>query len=151
LEVQRMQVRQILAAKGRRVVTIRPDATVSTVIHRLALERIGALIVSRDGVRLEGIVSERDIVQGLAERGADLLGAGVPVSEIMTHHVITCTPDDSVKTVMQQMTQRRIRHLPIVDDGRLAGMISIGDVVKNRMEEVELESSVLRDAYIAAH
>jgi CBS domain-containing protein len=146
-----MHVREILAVKGRRVLTIRPDATVTTLIHRLALERIGALVVSEDGVQLGGIVSERDVVMALAERGAELLSPNVHVTEIMSRHVTTCRPEDSVKSVMQVMTQRRIRHLPVLEDGRLAGMISIGDVVKSRVEEVELEASVLRDTYFATH
>lgn len=146
-----MQVREILAAKGRRVVTIRPDATISTLIHRLALERIGALVVSEDGARLDGIVSERDIIHALADRGADLLAPDVPVAEIMTRHVTTCAPEDTVKSVMQVMTQRRIRHLPVCEGGRLVGIISIGDAVKSRVEEVELEANVLRDTYFATH
>lgn len=140
-----MKVRDILAHKGSAVVTVRPDTTVTTAVHRLMLERIGALVVSDDGVRLLGIVSERDIVRVVAERGADALAPDVTVEEVMTRNVLTCGLDDTVKDLMTTMTQRRIRHLPVVENGRLAGMVSIGDVVKNRLEEVELEANVLRE------
>lgn len=146
-----MKVRGILDAKGRDVVTIRPDATVATAVHRLALERVGALVVSEDGVRIAGILSERDIVGALAGEGADLLSTGRRVADLMTRHVVTCGPDDTVKQLMAEMTRRRIRHLPVVEGGRIAGIVSIGDVVKSRLEEVEMEATVLRDAYIAAH
>ncbi len=146
-----MQVRDILAAKGRRVITIRPDATVATAVHRLALERVGALVVSEDDATIAGILSERDVVRALAEEGPDIMGTGRRVAELMTRHVTTCAPDDKVKAVMAEMTRRRFRHVPVVENGRLAGLVSIGDVVKSRLEEMELETLVLRDAYIAAH
>lgn len=146
-----MQVRDILAAKGQRVVTIRPDATIATAVHRLALERVGALVVSEDGITIAGILSERDIVQGLAEDGGAIMGTDRRVSDLMTKNVTTCSPDDKIKTLMAEMTRRRFRHLPVLENGRLAGIVSIGDVVKSRLEEMELETLVLRDAYIAAH
>ncbi len=146
-----MRVSDILGHKGGRVVTIRPDATVSTAVHRLALERIGALVVSEDGRHVAGIISERDIIRGLADSGAELLAAGRRVSDLMTHHVQTCTPDDTIKHIMGMMTRHHIRHVPVVDNGQLTGIISIGDVVNNRLHEVELEANVLREAYIAAH
>ena len=146
-----MKVREILDAKGQGVVTIRSDATLSPAVHRLALERIGALVVSDDGVRVAGILSERDVVAGLARDGADLLAAGRRVADLMTHNVITCGPDDTEKWLMAEMTRRRVRHLPVLDDGRLVGIVSIGDVVKSRLGEVELEATVLREAYIATH
>ena len=146
-----MQVREILSHKGTRVVTIRPDATVATAVHRLGLERVGALVVSEDGTMIAGIISERDVVRGLAEDGAAILGIDRRVGDLMTRHVVTCHPDDQVKTVMAEMTRRRIRHVPVVDGGRLVGIVSIGDIVKSRLEEMELETLVLRDAYIAAH
>ena len=146
-----MKVREILGAKGRGVITIRPDATISTAVHRLALERIGALVVSEDGARIAGILSERDIIAGLAREGADLLSTARHVADLMTHNVVTCGPDDLVKGLMAEMTRRRIRHIPVVENGRLAGIVSIGDVVKSRLGEVELEATVLREAYIAAH
>lgn len=146
-----MQVRDILAAKGQRVVTIRPDATIATAVHRMALERVGALVVSEDGITIAGILSERDIIHGLAEDGGEIMGTDRRIADLMTRNVITCGPEDKVKTVMAEMTRRRFRHVPVLDNGRLAGIVSIGDVVKSRLEEMELETLVLRDAYIAAH
>ena len=146
-----MKVRTILDTKGRRVVTIRPDASVSTAVHRLVLERIGALVVSEDGHKVAGIISERDIIQSLAKSGQDLLTSGRRVAELMEHNVITCTPDDTVQQVMAEMTRRRVRHLPVIEGGGLVGIISIGDVVKSRLEEVELEANVLREAYLVSH
>lgn len=144
-----MKAREILDRKGRRVVTIRADATIETAIHRLALERIGALVVSEDGEAIEGIVSERDLVQALAAEGASILGPGRTVAEIMSRAVRTCRPDDSVKHLMDTMTRYRVRHLPVVEDGRMIGLVSIGDVVKSRLEEMELETNVLRDVVLA--
>lgn len=146
-----MKVKDILAHKGRSVITVRPDASVVTLVHRLALERVGALVVSEDGQHIAGIVSERDVVRVLAERGAEVLDSSLRVEEIMTRHVHTCQPEDAIKEVMGIMTRSRIRHLPVLENGRLAGIVSIGDVVKNRLEEVELEANVLREAYIALH
>ena len=146
-----MKVREILDAKGRGVVTIRPDATLSAAVHRLALEPIGALVVSDDGLRVAGILSERDIVTGLARDGADLLAAGRRVADLMTRNVVTCGPDDTSRQLMAEMTRRRVRHLPVVEGDRLVGIVSIGDVVKSRLGEVELEATVLREAYIATH
>jgi len=143
-----MKVETILKAKGGHVVTVQPNATVGTAIRRLKLERIGALVVSQNGVELQGMISERDIVLGLAEHGGGLLQ--LQVAELMTREVRTCTPQDSIKHVMGEMTRSRVRHLPVIEHGKLVGVVSIGDVVKNRLEEVELEASVLRDAYIAA-
>jgi CBS domain-containing protein len=146
-----MKVKDVLNHKGRAVITVRPEASLVTSIHRMALERVGALVVSEDGVHLAGILSERDIVRVLAERGAEILDNSLRVDAVMTRHVHTCTPEDLIKDVMGVMTRSRIRHLPVIENERLAGMISIGDVVKNRLEEVELEASVLREAYIALH
>jgi CBS domain-containing protein len=145
-----MKVKDIIAHKGNKVVTVRPDTSVATIVHRLALEKIGALVVSEDGAKVAGIVSERDIVRVLGERGADLLDSGLRVDAIMTRHVKTCTLDDTVKDVMAEMTRSRIRHLPVVESDRLAGIVSIGDVVKSRLDELELETNVLRE-YIHMH
>ena len=142
-----MDVERILRSKGATVVTIRPDATVADLVNGLREARIGAMVVSEDGWHVDGIVSERDVVRGLAERGPEVLG--LPVAEVMTRDVATCSPHDNVKVVMEQMTLRRIRHLPVVVDGTLRGIVSIGDVVKNRLDEMETETGVLRDAYIA--
>ena len=142
-----MDVAGILRAKGATVVTIRPDATVSQLVRGLHEQRIGAMVVSEDDRSVLGIISERDVVRGVAERGPRILDAHV--AELMTRPVITCTPRDTVKQLMEEMTRRRVRHLPVLADGVLCGIISIGDVVKNRLEEMEMETNVLRQAYIA--
>ncbi len=144
-----MKVSDILGSKGNAVATIRPEAKISTVVRRLKLEGIGAMVVSEDSVQVVGIISERDIVRGLVEDGADLLERRV--LDLMTSPVKTCTLDANIKEIMAVMTRSRIRHLPVVEVSRLVGIVSIGDVVKNRLEEVELEADVLRDAYIASH
>jgi CBS domain-containing protein len=138
-----MNVQAMLAHKGDKVVTARPDASVATIIRVMKLEGIGAIVISKDGSRIDGIVSERDVVRGLVVHGAGLLD--LPVAEVMTRQVRTCGMDANVKDVMAEMTRSRIRHLPIVDDGRLRGIVSIGDVVKNRLDDLETETSVLRD------
>ena len=141
-----MKVQDILSAKGERaekVATVQPDATIDTVTHRLKLEGCGALVVSSDGSQVDGIVSERDVVRGLPEHGANLLS--MAVSEIMTREVKTCTPDENATDIMSEMTRRRIRHLPVLENGKLHGIISIGDVVKSRLDELETETHVLRD------
>ena len=140
-----MKVRTILDTKGRHVVTTRPDASVSTAVHRLVLERIGALVVSEDGHKVAGIISERDIIQALAKSGPDLLTSCRRVAELMEHNVITCTPDDTVQQVMAEMTRRRVRHLPVMEGGGLVGIISIGDVVKHRLGELEEEAGAMRE------
>jgi CBS domain-containing protein len=142
-----MNVEGILRAKGAAVVTIRPDATVGDLVKGLREERIGAMVVSEDGRTVLGIISERDVVRGLADRGPRILE--IPIAELMTRDVVSCTPRDTVKQVMAQMTKRRIRHVPVLADGVLTGIVSIGDVVKNRLEEMETETNVLREAYIA--
>jgi CBS domain-containing protein len=141
-----MRVSDILESKGRDVETIRPDAKVLMAVHRLRMQNVGALVVSRDGERVEGVLSERDVVRGLARHGADLLDMSVVA--VMSRPVPVCAPDDLLTSVMAQMTRTRNRHIPVVEDGRLCGILSVGDVVKNRLEEMELETSVLRDAYL---
>jgi CBS domain-containing protein len=142
-----MNVEAILRSKGRQVATIAPEATIAAAVQQMTSRGIGALIVSSDGAEVEGIVSERDIVRGLTEHGADLLARSV--ADLMTRRVYNCAPEDSVADLMAQMTDRRIRHLPVMRDGRLCGIISIGDVVKNRLDEVEFEASSLR-SFIAS-
>lgn len=134
---------QILERKGRDVATISPDATVRAATEALADANVGALIVSPDGSRLAGIVSERDIVRRLASEGPTLLDQ--PVSDLMQAEVHTCTGADSVDTLMHLMSEHRIRHLPVVADGAVVGVISIGDVVKTRVDELETEKSQLVD------
>lgn len=145
-----MNVEAILKAKGHRVLTVRPDASAPVVARMLLLEQVGAVVVSEDGVRLAGIVAERDLVHGFAEHG-ELLSEK-RAADLMRREVPTCSPRDSLKHVMRQMTRQRARHLPVLDGGRLCGVVSIGDVVKNLLEELELETDVLRDAYrVLAH
>lgn len=137
-----MDVEAILRSKGRAVATIRPEETVRAAVNELISRNIGALVVSEDGDSVDGIVSERDIVHALAARGADLLL--LKVAAVMTQPAVTCDPEDSIEQLMAEMTNRRIRHFPVVRDGRLCGIVSIGDVVKNRLGEVEYEARSLR-------
>jgi len=128
-------------------VTVANDASVGEVVAELAHHRIGALVVSPDGLTIEGIVSERDIVKRLSALRTQLLDESV--ASIMSTSVRVCTPDDDVETIMNMMTEHRIRHVPVVADGRLRGIISIGDVVKSRIEELEKDRNELME-YITA-
>jgi CBS domain-containing protein len=132
-----MKIRDILRHKGSAVATVRPDASVRDLLATLAEHNIGAVVVSPDGAAISGIVSERDVVRRMHDRGADVLGA--PVSSIMTSEVRTCGLDDSVAGLRQIMTDHRFRHMPVVVDGALAGIVSIGDVVKSAIEELETD------------
>jgi CBS domain-containing protein len=138
-----MLIRQILAGKGSDVVTTRPDATVTEVAKLLKAKRIGAVVVTDADGEICGIISERDLACGLADRGADLLG--MRVGDVMTRDISTCSPDDGIDRLMRQMTEGRFRHLPVVEDGRMIGIISIGDVVKHRLQELEHEAHMLHD------
>jgi CBS domain-containing protein len=142
-----MKVSQVLEDKGSDVFTVHPDEAVETLSHRLRALHIGAVVVSSDGQTVEGIISERDIVHGLAEYGAELLNR--KVSDLMTRSVFTCARENTTADLMKLMTQRRIRHLPVVENGKLVGMISIGDIVKRRLAETQLEADVMRDYAIA--
>ena len=142
-----MNVETILRNKGNWVATIRPDATIADAVNMLHRERIGAIVVSQDGNSVDGILSERDVVNALADSGGALLSRRV--DDIMTRNVITCEPSDTVGGLMAEMTNRRIRHFPVVADGRLCGIVSIGDLVKNRLDEVEFEAQSLR-SFIAS-
>jgi CBS domain-containing protein len=137
-----MNVHTILRNKGKSVVTIHPDATVERAVAVLRLRGVGALVVSDDGESVVGIVSERDIVEAIVRYGSELLG--ISVEEVMTSPVVTCDPDDSVAELMAEMTNRRIRHFPVVEDGRLCGIVSIGDLVKSRLDEIEFEAHSMR-------
>ena len=141
-----MRVADILTHKGPGVETIRPDAKVLMAVHRLRMQNVGALVVSRDGLRVEGVLSERDVVRGLTRHGADLLDMSVVA--VMSRGGPVCSPEDSLSLVMSQMTRTRNRHVPVVEDGLLCGIVSVGDVVKHRLEELELEALVLRDVAI---
>lgn len=139
-----MRIADVLRNKGSAVATISPDTTVTELLAGLAERNIGAMVVvAPDGV--QGIVSERDVVRRLNELGAGVLA--LPVSEIMTSIVVTCGPGDSIDSLSGLMTNNRVRHVPVIDDGELAGIVSIGDVVKTRMEELEAEQKQLH-AYI---
>jgi CBS domain-containing protein len=138
-----MRIADVLRAKGASVATITPETTVSGLLTELSVHNIGAMVVvSIDGVI--GIVSERDVVRALQQRGADVLRQ--PVSEIMTLFAFaaTCTPTDTVDSLSALMTTKRVRHIPVMEDGRLAGIVSLGDVVKTRMDELEAEQEQLQ-------
>ena len=138
-----MNVKSILAAKGGDVVSIEPTATLAAAAQLLSKHRIGAVVIKGVGGRLAGILSERDIVRSLAELGAAALEQ--PVGQAMTREVETCGEDDTVAAIMERMTTRKFRHLPVVTKGKLVGLISIGDVVKQRVEEIEGETEAMRD------
>lgn len=138
-----MNVAEILNAKGNKVITVRPDMSIAAVAARLKIERVGALVVSTSEQTVDGIISERDVAYGLAGHGADLLN--MTAADLMTRNVVTCTPQDTLAHISRMMTHRRIRHLPVVDGRKLVGIVSIGDVVRHRMDELEMEANVLRD------
>lgn len=142
-----MQVHHILKDKGAAVKSLAPTDSVQFLAKRLFEEKVGALVVISEQGVLDGIVSERDLTRGLATHGCDVLE--MPVTSIMTRAVITCSPADSLYGVAKVMTKRRIRHLPVSEGGRLVGLVSIGDVLSSRLEEVQLEADVLRDYTIA--
>jgi len=137
-----MNVTSILAAKGGNVITIEPTATLGAAAALLAKHRIGAILVLGAGGRLSGILSERDIVRTIAERGREVLDQ--PVSQAMTRNVASCGPDEPILSIMERMTQGKFRHMPVLDNGQLTGIISIGDVVKYRLDEMERESEAMR-------
>jgi CBS domain-containing protein len=139
-----MRIADVLRNKGSAVATITPETSVAGLLTELAVHNIGAMVVVSPDV-LVGIVSERDVVRALHTRGAEMLTQ--PVSEIMTTVVATCSPNDSVDSLSALMTTNRVRHVPVMENGRLAGIVSIGDVVKTRMEELEAQQEQLQ-AYI---
>ena len=143
-----MSVEAILHHKGVNVATIGPATSIQQAAHRLRSENIGALVVV-DGNTILGLVSEREIVHALAKFG-DVLPT-MTVTRMMHSDIATVTPDDSVKRAMRLMTSRRTSHLPVIRNGKLVGIVSIGDLVKHRLNDLELETNVLRDAYIMAH
>ena len=144
-----MNVEHILARKGREVKTIRPDVSVAEALRRLRAEGIGSLVVSENGTNLAGILSDRDILNAIADHGIDVLGESV--RSVMTEKVFTCSREDRVSALMALMTNRRIRHIPVVEkDGRLCGMVSIGDVVKQRLDDIQSEADALREYVTSA-
>ncbi|WP_040792473.1 CBS domain-containing protein [Nocardia paucivorans] len=138
-----MRIAEILRTKGDDVTTVPPETRIHSLLTVLADRNIGAVVVSPDGDHIAGIVSERDIVRALHRRGAELLNS--PVSRIMTAQVRTCAPDDRVDSLRHIMTEHRIRHLPVVANGRLVGIVSIGDVVKSALSELVIEHEHLVD------
>ncbi|MBV9260604.1 MAG: CBS domain-containing protein [Pseudolabrys sp.] len=138
-----MTVTSILAAKGRNVESIEPTATLTNAVKRLTEKKIGALIVRGSGGRLAGIISERDIVRALAARGASALDE--PVGQSMTREVVTCGVNDEIASLMERMTRGKFRHMPVITKDELAGVISIGDVVKDRLQAMEQETEAMRD------
>ena len=143
-----MKVSDILQIKGSAVKIIGPNTSAHELAVRLHAEQIGAMVVSSDGTSIDGIVTERDIVYGLAAHGAEL--PTLSISRLMTKAVVICSPHDSVTHVMKLMTQQRVRHVPVKEGNHLVGIISIGDVLKHRLDELELEANVMRDYAVAA-
>jgi CBS domain-containing protein len=137
-----MTVRSILNTKGHQIMSVAPDAKLAAAVKLLGEKKIGAVLVMDQG-RLEGILSERDIVRVLGERGAGVLEE--PVSQVMTRKVVSCKETDTVAELMEMMTTGKFRHLPVVENGRVVGLISIGDIVKWRVREYESEQEALRD------
>jgi CBS domain-containing protein len=142
-----MTIESILRRKGTAVATIAPDASVKRAADWLRAKNIGALVVMSENV-LAGLISEREIVDAFSRHGA--AAASMLVKEVMQYGVTTVSPDESVYRVMKLMTHHRVRHMPVVRGGKLIGIVSIGDVVKHRLEDLELETNVLRDVYAAA-
>ena len=138
-----MTVRTILANKGNNVLSIEPTASLGDAVVTLAKHRVGALVVLGPDRRVIGILSERDIVRALAERGAGVLAE--PLAPVMTRKVVTCSQSDTVGALMERMTTGKFRHLPVIEQDQLVGIVSIGDVVKLRVHEMEQESAALRD------
>jgi CBS domain-containing protein len=143
-----VSIKAILERKGRQVETIAASASVKDAADRMREKKIAALVVT-DGAAIEGIVSERELVHALSQHGSALMSR--KVRDVMTKNVVTVEPEDSIKHAMALMTRYRTRHLPVIRECGLAGIVSIGDLVKHRLDDLELETSVLRDAYIAAH
>ncbi len=142
-----MHVSEILKNKGTDVVTKRPGDSLLSIARLLSAKGIGAIVIRDERGAVVGIISERDIINAVAINGERALE--MPVSDVMTRDVISCTTDDTITGVMKTMTTRRVRHVPVIEDGDLKGMVSIGDVVKHRLDESELEARVLRD-YVRA-
>jgi len=140
-----MRISDLLRRKGSLVVTVRPEQSITELLALLAEHKVGALVVSADGVTVDGIVSERDVVRRLHEFGPSLLQA--PVQEIMTAQVHTCPPETALEELMRVMTTGRFRHVPVIESNRLIGIVSIGDVVKHRIDELQSERDQLT-AYI---
>ncbi len=144
-----MRIHSILLRKGSFVATIRPDATALDASRALRSHSVGALVVSADGASVEGILSERDLARSIAEHGPDTVA--LQVRELMTREVRTCSPHDTVDGLAAVMTEHRVRHLPVLEAGHLVGIISIGDVVKHRLDELEQEAKTLHEYLETGH
>jgi CBS domain-containing protein len=144
-----MKVAEMLKQKGQEVITVRPTETIEIFSHRLRMAGIGAMAVLGEDGKLIGMISERDVVRGIAEHRERALQ--MTVADLMTRRVIACVPEDNVARIARVMTDNRIRHLPVVAGDELSGLVSVGDVVKNRLEEMSLEVNVLRDIAMAGH
>ena len=142
-----MDIRTVLRTKGSQVETVTPDTLIPDVCQKMRVKGVGALVVSRDGQHVDGIISERDVVLGVAHDGFAALKS--TAAHLMSSHVVTCGLDDHLTKVMSVITNQRVRHVPVVEAGRLAGIISIGDVLKARLSEIQLEADVLRDMHLA--
>jgi CBS domain-containing protein len=143
-----MNVESILRQKGSEVATIAPEATIKRAADWLHAKNVGSLVVT-SGNSILGIISEREIVRALSQYGEEV--ASIAVRDIMRHGLVTVAPEDDLNRVMKLMTRHRVRHMPVLRDGKLCGIISIGDVVNHRLDDLELEANILRDAYIAHH
>lgn len=142
-----MNISSILKAKGSDIAMVRPTETIQNAAMRLRIKGVGALIVSSDGATLDGLITERAISDGVAVHGAGI--ASLHVSDLMVSGVLTCTPHDSIADAARLMTDRRLRHLPVMDGRRLVGIVSVGDILKYRLDEVMLEAHVLQDVALA--
>lgn len=143
-----MRAADVLKIKGTAVMTVRLTETVQAVAKRFKQEGVGALIVTGEGGSLDGIITERDVSNGLASHGRDT--HALPASTLMTTGVVTCSPQDSLADIARVMTERRLRHIPVKEGSRVVGVVSIGDVLKHRLDECQLEARVLRDIAIAS-
>jgi CBS domain-containing protein len=142
-------VSDILKSKDSAMVTTGPDETIAATAKLMSSHRIGAVVVVDGDGGVIGIISERDVVRGIATKGEEVLSA--PVRALMTADVVGCTTGETIADIMKTMTAQRFRHMPVIEDGVLKGMVSIGDVVKHRLDETEMEAQALRDYVLAAH
>ncbi len=142
-----MKIEALLELKGRDVVTVRPTEKLATVVRRMKLARTGCVVVSEDGKQVEGVVAVRDIAYALAEHEAKI-AMDLPASEVMNRSVKTCTPTDTLKSVMRNLTSSRALNAPVLEDGSLCGIVSIDDVVKYAIQEMELESDIMHDELV---
>jgi CBS domain-containing protein len=142
-----MNIAQILKSKGRAVATARPDVPLSDIVAKLAQKKIGAIVIVGDGGEVIGILSERDVIRALSDRGEAALCE--PASRSMTSNVVSCQESSTLEELMELITQGRFRHVPVIEDGALVGIVSIGDIVKNHIAEVEMEVTAMRDYFAA--